>query len=77
MAYATVKQQQADILIVCEQTNKRVNDNRWLKDRNVNVAIIILNRGLNVVDHKVDDGYVVWSWGILDLYAAISFQILL
>ncbi|KAK9686214.1 Endonuclease-reverse transcriptase [Popillia japonica] len=45
--------------VVCEPNKKRVNDNRWLKDTKVSVALLLLNRGLAVVDHSVGDGHLV------------------
>ncbi|KAK9680700.1 hypothetical protein QE152_g38879 [Popillia japonica] len=59
MAYATARQQGADILIVCEPNKKRVNDNWWLKDTKMSVALLLLNGGLAVVDHSVGDGHLV------------------
>lgn len=59
MAYATARQQGADILIVCEPNKKRVSDSRWIKDSKVSVALLLLNRGLAVLDHSEGEGYVV------------------
>ncbi|KAK9746686.1 hypothetical protein QE152_g5884 [Popillia japonica] len=52
MAYATAKHLGADILIVCDPNKKRVEGVNWLKDNRTNVAVLFLNRGLEVVSHK-------------------------
>lgn len=62
MAYATAVELNADILFICEPNKKRVQNNIWLKDTRTNVAAILLNRNLEVQNHKACEGYLIVSF---------------
>lgn len=59
MAYATAKEQDIDILIICEPNKSRVKEETWIKDNRVSVAMLIMSRGLDVKGHKVGDGHIM------------------
>ncbi|KAK9754996.1 hypothetical protein QE152_g783 [Popillia japonica] len=59
MAYATVKQQDMDILSVYESNKKRVKGAHWIKDTRTAVAMLILTKNVEVLEHSAGDGHFV------------------
>ncbi|KAK9702963.1 Endonuclease-reverse transcriptase [Popillia japonica] len=57
MVYATAKEKHIGILVIGEPNKKRVAGDIWIKDRRVDVAVLILNRNLAVCGYKVNDGH--------------------
>lgn len=68
LAYATAKQKKVDIIIVSEPNKKIVQSNEWVKDIRVDVAVLFVNRKLNVSNIKVKEGYIVINFVEWDLY---------
>jgi hypothetical protein len=59
LAHATAIQHEADILVLSEPNRKRVETTDWPKDTRTNVAVLILNKSLQVSNHTSRDGYIV------------------
>ncbi|KAK9696188.1 hypothetical protein QE152_g32069 [Popillia japonica] len=67
MAYATAKQQDMDILFVCEPNKKRVKDTNWIKDTRTDVAALILTKNVEVIGHSAGDGHLVLELETCDI----------
>ncbi|XP_023024660.2 uncharacterized protein [Leptinotarsa decemlineata] len=59
LAYAKCKKEQLDLLIVAEPNKAKIKGKTWIQDKRQDVAMLILNRTLEVVSTKEMEGYIV------------------
>lgn len=79
LAYAYAKQQSIDIIIVSEPNKKLVNSDEWIKDRRGDVAVLFVNKGVEILGVMCGDGYVCLNLDKCDVYCCyispnISFE---
>lgn len=68
LAYATAKHKGFDIIVISEPNKKIIEGNEWIKDKRKDVAVLFVNRMLEVTSVMVEEGYVVVRFEKWDLY---------
>ncbi|XP_023310320.1 uncharacterized protein LOC108917090 [Anoplophora glabripennis] len=58
IAYATAIKRDVDVLIACEPNKKRVSSNNWIKDKKSDVAVLFINKRIEVLNVTMEEGYI-------------------
>lgn len=58
LAHATAVKRNVDLIVVGEPNKKLVQSNQWIKDRNVDVALMFFNKNIPVAEVFCGNGYI-------------------